>query len=775
VPGNLPAELTSFVGRRNQLSEIRRLMGSARLVTLTGPGGVGKTRLALQAAHGLARTFKDGVWFVDLAPLSDPDLVAAAVCQVLNLRDQSARWTLGNLADYLADRKVLLVLDNCEHLIDACASLAEALLRAAPELRIIATSRQALDLIGEAVVRVPPLTLPAECTQVRVTMVDQYEALQLFLDRAAMARPDFVIDDTNVAMVAEICGRLDGIPLAIELVTARLRSMTLEHILSGLHDRYRLLAGGSRTTITRQRTLRALVEWSYELCSPEEQALWRRMSVFSGSFGLDAARFVCSGTQAAGDDIPELVTGLVEKSILLLEQDVIPRYRLLDTIRDYGAERLQAVTETGELRRRHRDYYKHLIETAEREWLTELQVTWLNRLRTEHANIRAALQYCFEAGGETSIGVEMAARLWAFWIAAGVLAEGRLWLEKGLRQETSRATAARARALWVVSYITACQGDLDAAQQWLREGRDVATVAGDARAGAYLTLSSGLIAMFRGDTDEANLLLAQAMRRHRELGETTGLMDAQFLLGSLASVSGEVDQALDLVRGTLARCEEFGERWWRAWTRRNLAVALWRAGDRPGSGEVVIQALRDCIELNEQLCGALCLEVCAWSSAARRDYRRAAVLFGATQAVWEALSATPFWQLPDEDARWEQFTRNALGDTVFEQAFQEGLQMTVKEAIDYGLGSPVPSQAAILDGGRGPAASLTPREFEVARYVADGFSNQQIASRLTISRRTAETHVEHILAKLGFTSRAQIAAWFAEHHPAAHGGRAVSR
>lgn len=764
MPGNLPAELTSFVGRRNQLSEIRRLVGSARLVTLTGPGGVGKTRLALQSAYGLVRAYEDGVWFVDLAPLRDPDLVAAAVCQVLNLRDQSARWTLDNLADYLAERRVLLLLDNCEHLIDACAALSEALLRKAPRLRIIATSRQALDLIGEAVIRVPPLTLPAESAHTKVQMVHHYEALRLFLDRAAMAEPDFTIDESNVATVAEICARLDGIPLAIELVTARLRSMGLKDILSGLDNRYRFLTGGNRTTVARQRTLRASVEWSYELCTQDERVLWRRLSVFSGSFDLDAARQVCSDEQTPPETVPEVVARLVEKSILLLEQAVTPRYRLLDTIREYGAEQLQAVTETGDLRRRHRDYYKLLIETAEREWLTKFQVQWLKRLRTEHANIRAALQYSFERGDEAGTGLDMAARLWAFWIAAGLLAEGRRWLERGLGQDGTRDTAARARALWVVSYVTACQGDLTTAQQWLEEGRQLAAKIQDTCADAYLTLSSGLIAMFRGDTDEANLLLAEAMTRHSEIDEVTGLVDAQFLLGSLASVSGEVGIALDLVRGTLAVCEQFGERWWRAWANRNLAVALWRADDRRASAEAVTQALRDCMELNEQLCGALCLQVCAWSAAADGQHRRAAVLFGATRAIWEALSTTPFWQMPDEDAKWERATRRVLGDAAFEKAFREGLQMTVEEALNYSLGGAGHGAATVLNGERNPATSLTPRELQVARHVTDGFSNQQIASRLTISRRTVETHVEHILAKLGFTGRAQIAAWFAENH-----------
>jgi len=761
--GYLPAELTSFVGRREELKEIRGLVGSARLVTLTGVGGVGKTRLALQAAQSLARSFKDGVWFVGLASLKEPDLVAAAVCQSMNIWDQSARWTREHLADYLADRRALLVLDNCEHLIDACASLCEDLLRKAPELHILATSRQALSLIGEAIVRVPPLTLPVVNVHARSDMAQHYEALQLFSERASMAVPGFAVDDANIDAVVEICRRLDGIPLAIELVTARLRSMGLNQVLAGLGDRYRLLARATRTTVPRQQTLRALVDWSYDLCSGDEQTLWRRLSVFSGSFELDAAKYVCGDEGISVDVIPDVISSLAEKSILLLEPGPTPRYRLLDTIRDYGADRLHAATDAGDLGRRHRDYYSGLVERANQEWLSDRQVGWLNRLRQEHPNVRGAMQYSLQRADEAEAGMEMAARLWAFWIAAGALGEGRRWLERFLGRVQSRPSRSRERALWVVSYITACQGDLTAADAWLAEGKTIATDTGDRAALVYLALASGLITMFHGDVDQANALLSRAVDDFRELDEPIGAMDAQFLLGCLASVSGDVDRALDLVRATLVACEQFGERWWRAWAERNLAVALWRAGDRKGSTEAVLHALSDCRDLNEQLCGALCLEVCAWIAAAERRYRRAAILFGATRGVWEALSTTPFWQLAEQDAAWEQVTRLALGDAAFAEAVAEGQQLAAEDALDYGLGHLTQDADADANRRSDDATSLTPRELEVAHYVAEGMNNKEIASRLVISRRTAETHVEHILAKLGFTNRAQIAAWVAGH------------
>jgi predicted ATPase/DNA-binding CsgD family transcriptional regulator len=763
VTGELPAQLTTFIGRQGKLAEIRKLLGDARLVTLVGIGGVGKTRLALHVASEVGRGFKDGVRFVDLAQLKDADLVIAATGQSLDLWDDSRltaeHWTSESLTDYVRNRRMLLVLDNCEHVLDACARLAEMLLRVAPQLHILCTSRQSLGLIGEAVVHVPPLALPADETVVRPEMVRDYEAMQLFVERASRAAPEFVVTEANVAVIAETCRRLDGLPLAIELVTARLRSMGLDQVVDGLSDRYRLLSGANRTAVRRQQTLRALIEWSFELCSAQERTLWRRISVFSGSFDLEAARFVCADASFPAELVADLLGSLVEKSILL--QDGVfetPRFRLLDTIRDYGAEQLYAETEVAELRQRHAEYYRRLINTAHTEWLSSNQRAWLDRLRKEHANIRAALGYCIEGPATADLALDMAGRLWAFWIAAGALGEGRRWLERGLNQVELRYSPAIARALWVVSYITACHGDLDGAEAWLRKGEALAAETGDEAMQAYLTLSSGLVATFRGDTNRAQDLLTDAIEHHRKLQQPLGLIDAQFILGSLASVTGDVDMALDLARDTLATCERFGEQWWRAWAQRSLAVALWRSGDRHGAATAVADALRNCRDLNERLCAALCLEICAWGAAAERDYHRAAVLRGATAGVWDAVATRPFWQLPEEDARCERETRRSLSAEAFDKAFEAGSRMSFAEAVEYAL-----NDAAARDSAVGDTATslLTPREIEVARYIAEGMNNQDIADRLFISRRTVETHVEHVLGKLGFSSRTQVAAWLA--------------
>lgn len=765
VSGELPAQLTTFVGRRGELIEIRRLLGEARLVTLVGVGGVGKTRLAVQVGRDVARGFKDGVRFVDFAPLTDPDLVTAATGQSLNLWDDSRltteTWTSQKLIDYVRNRRMLLVLDNCEHVLDSCARLAEALLRVAPELHILCTSRQSLGLIGEAVVPVPPLPFPSDETVVRVEMVHDYEALQLFVERASRAAPEFQVTETNVAVLAETCRRLDGLPLAIELVTARLRSMGLDQVVQRLSDRYRLLSGANRTAVHRQQTLRALIEWSFGLCSDAERTLWRRISVFSGSFDLDAARFVCADASFPADLVGDLLGSLIEKSILLQEVGTqTPRFRLLDTIRDYGAEQLEAMTEVGELRQRHAEYYRRLITTADTEWLSSNQVKWLGRLRQEHANIRVALGHCLEAPAGLDLALDMAGRLWAFWIAAGALSEGRRWLERGLQNVELRHSPAVARALWVVSYLTACSGDFDCADVWLRRGEAVAADTGDEAMQAYLTLTGGLIASFRGDIDRAQDMLTEAIGQHRKLDQPLGLMDAQFILGGLASVNGNVAMALDLARDTLVTCKAYGEQWWRAWAQRNLAVALWRAGDRQAAADAVAEAMRNCRDLNERLCGALCLEICSWRAAAQRDFHRAAVLRGATAGVWDAAATRPFWQLPDEDAKCERETRRALSSEVYNNAFNIGLRMTFDEAIAYGLNDVVAETSVLPDGRMG---LLTRRELEVARYVAQGMNNQEIADRLFISRRTVESHVEHVFSKLGLARRTQIAAWLASN------------
>src|SRR5215470_14041325 len=386
VTGNLPAELTSFVGRRNEIAEVRRLLASSRLVTLTGVGGVGKTRLALRAAAGLRRAFRDGVWLVRLDQLRDEALVAQAVAGALGLQDRTRYAPVAALADYLAGRQLLLVLDNCEHLVDAAAELADQVLRAAAGLRVLATSREALTIEGETVLAVPPLPAPQAGRPLSVAELARFPAVSLFAERAAQVVPGFAVTEANAAAVAGICRRLEGLPLAIELAAARLPVLSAEQIDARLGDRLGLLTRGGRTRPDRQRTLRASIEWSYELCTRAERLLWARLSVFAGGFELDAAEGVCADDRLAAGDVLDLVADLAGKSILIAEhREGVARYRLPEPLREFGQERLCESGEETALRRRHRDWHEQLARRADTDWLAPQATDLEARLFREHA------------------------------------------------------------------------------------------------------------------------------------------------------------------------------------------------------------------------------------------------------------------------------------------------------------------------------------------------------------------------------------------------------
>ena len=464
--GGLRGELTEFVGRRAELARVRDALAGARLVTLTGPGGIGKTRLALQVAAGAGRAFRDGVWLAELAGLRDPGLLVGEVARSLGLTDKSARWAVASLADHLQARQVLLVLDGCEHLADACAVMADALLRACPGLRIIATSRHVLGVAGEVTIAVPPMTVPAE-GPAGVEELLGYEAVRLFAGRGAAVLPGFAVDAGNGAAVAGVCRALDGIPLAVELAAMRLRSLSPEQILSRLDSRFQLLSGGGPAGQPHHRTLQAALEWSYELLTDGEQAMWRRMSVFAGSFDLDAAEAVCAVGRVAAGQIADLVDALVAKSILLREGHGTARYRLLDTIREFGLTKLRGRGNERALRLRHLGWYAALA--ARQEAFGSGRAAWIAALDADHENLRAALEFCLSEPGQAAAGAEMACDLWRYWETHGHLTEGRRILA-ALLDQLDQTSPNRPRALWTAGFLAQLQGDIPAARRLLEAG-----------------------------------------------------------------------------------------------------------------------------------------------------------------------------------------------------------------------------------------------------------------------------------------------------------------
>lgn len=769
--GSLGGEVTSFVGRQREAAEVRALLADSRLVTLTGTGGVGKSRLARRVAQGLRGAYSDGVWVVELAGLGEPTLLSQTILAALEVRDQSAREPNTVLIEYLADKRLLLMLDNCEHLVDECARLVAEVLAGAPWVRILATSRESLGIAGEQVWSVPPLSVPGFEEVALPRELRQYEAVQLFEERAARALPGFSLGPGNEVAVASVCQRLDGLPLAIELAAVWTRTLSVEQILERLEDCYRLLTTGNRDASPRHRTLHAAVEWSFGLCSQEERRLWARLSVFPGEFDLAAAQRVCGDDELAGEDVFEGLAGLVEKSVLLRTQEHAgrARYRLLETLRQFGREQLDGDREAT-LRRRHRDYYLALAEQAALDWFGPNQITWSARLRAERVNLWAALDYCLTTAGEARTGLRMASSLWFQWMACGYLREGRHWLNEALARDTA-GTRERARALWAIGYVAIGQGEASTGLRLLQECRELAQRLGDKTALAYGTQFAGLAEVVRGERERGLALLEEALQRQRTVGTPNGTATALFYLALAHCHQGNIDRAIALAEECRAICAAYEESWC-------LARAFWVLGlSRRILGELheasvdVQQALRLQQALNDRLGSACCVEFLAWT-AARSDPHRAATLLGASAKLWSLLGRFLFGlaNYLNWHEQCETHVRAALGETRFEDGYRRGWLLGPDEAVAYALGEP-PTTPSTATAQTQAQPELTPREWQVAELVAQGSSNKDIAGRLVIARRTAEGHIQHIFTKLDFTSRAQIAAWVMQQklgHPSSY-------
>jgi predicted ATPase/DNA-binding CsgD family transcriptional regulator len=758
--------LSSFVGRRREVAEMKRVLPASRLVTLTGTGGVGKSRLALCVAGQAQRAFADGVWLVELAALQDRSLLERTVADAVGLRDQSARSPREVLVGHLRDKQLLLVLDNCEHLVDRCAALAVELLAAAPGLRILATSRHALRIQGEHLFGVSPLPLPDLDRTPRE--LDRNEAVRLFIERATAAAPDLVVTDHDRATLAQICHRLDGLPLAIELAAARLRVLSPAQLLQRLDDGFQLLSAGSRGVLPRHQTLRAVVDWSYELCSPPEQTLWARASTFAGGFDLTAAEAVCAHDGIDPDQVIDLVAGLVDKSILTRNDQnrmVSMRYRQLDTIRHYGQDKLRAAGAHVRSRRRHRDYYLDMAERSDAEWFGPDQLAVFARTRGEHANLRSALEFCLSTPGESRAGLRLAALLHFYWFGCGFVAEGRHWLDRALALDT-QPSRERAFALWTNALLSTAQGDTHAAAAMAQESGDWAQTHGEEATLAYALAVQGLAARFVGDFARAQALLEDALPRFEALGELSGpVIIAHMTMVVVSTFQGDLSRAVTLGRRAYELCESHGEQWARGQSLHALAFAEWRGGELAQASAHAREGLRCLRAFNDTVGIAILVDRLAWIAGTAGEDERAAVLLGAVHRIWLLVGGQPLFgsehYLAAHDA-CEQQARRTLGDPAFRAAFTRGADLDLDQAIGYAVDEiPAPTPSAST-ADEEPFAPLTRREQEVAELVAQGLSSKQIAARLVISRRTAESHVGHILNKLGLTKRTQLATWVTE-------------
>jgi predicted ATPase/DNA-binding CsgD family transcriptional regulator len=772
---NLPGQVTRFIGRRRELPAIAAAIERHRLVTLRGAAGVGKTRLALRAARDVRDTFADGCWLVELSALRTPGLLPRTIAAALGLPEEASGDTAEILAASLAERELLLVLDTCEHLLDDCAALAQVLLSAVPGLRILTTSREPLGVPGEHALLITPLELPGNTDPLGNTVLpghtaqaSQTDAVALFVDRGQAAVPGFTLTQENAAAVAMLCRRLDGIPLALELAAVRLRSMPVQEILDLLDDRFRAL-GSARTATSRHRTLRAAVDWSYELCTPAEQWLWSELSVFPGSFGLEAAEHVC------GPGTLETLIRLVEKSVVQYDHRA-RRYHLLDTMREFGAERLAGpafADARRELEGRHRDYYLGLARQSAADSLSDRQASWLARLSAETDNLRAALGYSFTTPGQQGAGLELTTLLRDFWRMVGQFTEGRRWHD--LAVAAAPGSGDHDWAVYGAGILAVHQGDLAAAEPFLDRAAALAAGNGDENLAAHVADALGMTAFYRGDLETARARYEGALASYERIGFSDSLALAIYVrLGGVHLLAFELDEAVRLSEECLRRCDELGEQWARAsalWVR---GAARRLAGDIPAAMADALACLRIKDALGALQTIAMSFDLLADCLMVIEDLERAAVLYGAGEALW-ALLNTPALMGPGYAGIRKiaaDTGRGRLGEERFKALVSRGFALPLSAAIAVAAGeAPADLDVAAPDGDLGTAADdgtaaedpqarpLTGREREIAHLAAAGLSNREIAGRLVLSKRTVDSHIDHIFTKLGFSSRTQLVGW----------------
>jgi predicted ATPase/DNA-binding NarL/FixJ family response regulator len=804
-------EPNSFVGRQRELDELRRFVPSIRALTLCGSGGIGKTRLALRVLAGLADDFPDGVWFIELGDLLQPDLVAARVAAVIGVEEEPGRPMLETLADALRPRRLLLALDNCEHLIDSCARLCQRLLASSQGLRVLATSREPLRVAAETVWQVPPLSLPDPGVVLAPDELCQYEAIRLFCDRAEASHPGFARGPANLPAIAALCRSLDGVPLAIELAATWVRVLTVEQIVARLDDRFRLLTSGDRTAPPRQRTLRAAIDWSHDLLGSKEQLLLRRLSVFAG-WSLEMAEQLCSGDDLAAHDVLDLLATLADKSLVVVDAEARgqARYRMLDTIREYAASRLAEAGETAMMQHRLRDYSLRETELLSQMGMALIEAPWsarveaFGRFDADVANLRQVLGWCL-AEGDAESGLRICTAMRPVWIVRGSFAEGAEWLDSFLALGgPSVRPAIRGPAL-VGRAQLALANDPVGAQALAAEGLELCREADeDSWTAAALNLLTEA-ALHAGNADEAAAHADSALAVARKSGDRWNEGYALGTMAAVAALRGDLPQAQQLAEAALAIMREIDQLWGAARALMGLAD-LARLRSDPGGAQLRYeQALAILREINARPEIARCLAGLGRIAIAQGDLalgrkhltesielsRSSGSRIGVIRGIEAFASLAIREQRPEQTvqlaaaaaalreaahlpalsgARTERYLTAArsLGQESIDRLWVQGSSLDASAAVDLALTGP--GHAADGDGAAatsrpGPKATapggLTPRELQIVGLIAEGHSNKAIGEELVISPATAARHVANIMLKLGFSSRAQIAAWAA--------------
>jgi predicted ATPase/class 3 adenylate cyclase len=728
TPNNLPRQLTSFIGRENEISEVEKLLDHTQLLTLTGAGGSGKTRLAIQMAADILDAYADGVWLVELAALSDPGLVPQTVATVMGLKEQAGKTLTQTLIEHLAAKRLLLMLDNAEHVLAACGQLAGALIHACPQMVVLATSREALGIPGELTFRVPSLSTPDPKRDVTPEQLSSFESVRLFVERAQFNMPRFAVTAQNAPALASVCHRLDGIPLAIELAAARVRAMSMEQLDQRLDQRFHLITGGSRMAPRRQQTLRALIDWSYDLLDPAEMAMLCRLSAFAGGWTLEAAEHVCAGEGVEDWKALDLLTSLADKNLVgTANWGDETRYRLLETVRQYAQEKLMESGANEPVRVRHRDYFLAVAEEAEPKLVSAEQVQWLQRLEAEHDNLRAALEWSLVATGTVG-GLRLCSALQVFWVTRGHLSEGRGWCARVLGKGGAKAqTQERAKALTSAGALAYFQSDFPAARELAQECLAIWRELGD-RKGIAVSLSRlGVLALEQGDFASAQALNEESLAIKQELGDRSGIAASLNNLGNLAfergdfaSAQARYEESLAITRGLgdrvgaanalnnlgtvateqgdfasaramheecLAIRRELENRGGIAISLNNLGTVTFEQGEFASARAMHEESLAIMRELGDRRAIAFSLDELAAVFAAFGNSLHAARVWGAAERLREEIgSPLPPIDRPRYDRR-VAVARAGLGDdAAFDRAQQEGRALTFEQAIELAIG-----------------------------------------------------------------------------------------
>lgn len=759
--------LTELVGRDEEVAALLQLLAQSRLVTLTGPGGIGKTRLSIEVGNAVCAQYPDGVWFLDLTGVDSSEALAPMIDAALAVPDQTTRAADVRLVEFLAHKTMLLIFDNCEHLLEASSSLVRQILCEAKDVRILATSRASLDIPGEHTFDLGTLAIPEITAAIpsgapaALAALEQCPSVALFVQRARGVDPGFTLSEQTADAVVQVCQRLDGLPLALELAASRLRCIGVGDLAERLGQQLFFLQDGPRSAPDRQRTLENVVKWSYDLSAPKARTVWNRLSVFPDYFDLEAAEDICGFDPLAPEDVFALLDTLVSHSIVRAERGG-PRVRFhqLTSIKLYGQRHLSP-SESDQLRARHGQFYARRAVTMAANWYGATQAAQLDAARQNHGNIAAALETAYDTAQAPNHTAEFIAALRYHWVAGGFLSDGRFWAERFLALDSVTGRA-RAELLWVTSWIALIQGDHQRGAQLATQCADIAHTLDDARLRAQSSTWQALHHIFTGELEQALSLYEPALAAFRDAGDLSAVLTAGFQQAMALELSGNHRAALAACTEHIALAKRAGERWNRAHYHWVASMAHLSLGDFDAARTQVQLSLEIEQDFQDGLVSALTVEVQAWIEAEAGDHPRARELIAAAEDIWAAQGTQIEAFGPHMTQRAAKAQRQCgLHNRRAGRAAPPREKRTKRDAIEFALRcvrreSSEQTQTAADALANSP---LTRREREVAALVGTGLTNRQVAEELVISPRTVEGHVENILAKLHLDNRSQLAVW----------------